>query len=158
METSSLSPKTNIAQPIASTSVDTRNIEKATEKIEFTKSTTKLDKIVRKINSRKEDTNNTTAPSSQQEPKIIYLDSSNSPNKESDVEELYPETDTKTAPTPIGTTNRENDDNSLTKQQHEDNIKSPTSSLNYKTPPSSLPPDTISDLDEEDIKALNEIQ
>ena len=36
--------------------------------------------------------------------------------------------------------------------------KSPASSLIYKTPPSSPPPDTISDLDEDDIKALNEIQ
>ena len=171
METSSLSPTTNTAQPFASTSVYTRNTENATEQIEFTKSTTKLDKIVRKIQSINEDKNNTTSPSYQQEPQIIYLNSSNSPNKDSEIEELHPETDnkesnveeihpktdTKTAPTPIGATNRENDDISATKQ-HEDNIKSPASSLIYKTPPSSPPPDTISDLDEEDIKSLNEIQ
>ena len=36
-------------------------------------------------------------------------------------------------------------------------ISSPASSLIYKTPPSSPNPDSISDLNDEDIAALNEI-
>ena len=36
--------------------------------------------------------------------------------------------------------------------------KSPAISLIYKTPPSSPQPDTILDLDDDDIRALNEIQ
>ena len=44
-----------------------------------------------------------------------------------------------------------------TKSLHTETPNSPASSLIYKTPPSSLQADTISNLKEEDIKALNEI-
>ena len=50
------------------------------------------------------------------------------------------------------------DDQPTTTHPQMESLRSPDSSLIYRTPPSSPQPDTISDLDEDDIRALNEIQ
>ena len=176
METSSLSPKTDNPNLIASTSLHHDNTTNTTEEMTFNKSTDKLDE---KINARNEEKNDTSTPNCQQLPKIIYLDSPNSPNKGSDIEEIHTETINNTVPAktnnqeqtrqdenilqtehkiPYNTTKQETKNITANFQLHEENIKSPSSSLTYKTPPSSPPPDTISDLVDEDIRALNEIQ
>ena len=53
------------------------------------------------------------------------------------------------------TKNKETIKDTTPEQLQVEKISSPASSLIYKTPPSS--PDSISDLNEEDIAALNEI-
>ena len=55
------------------------------------------------------------------------------------------------------TKNKEATKETTPEQLQVEKISSPASSLIYKTPPSSPNPDSISDLNEEDIAALNEI-
>ena len=55
------------------------------------------------------------------------------------------------------TKNKEATNDTTPEQLQVEKISSPASSLIYKTPPSSPNPDSISDLNEEDIAALNEI-
>ena len=82
METSKMSPKIQSPQLTASTSLDTNSMRDDNQDIDFNKSTKKLDKIVKKINTinaekeEKEQIETTNSP----EPIVIYLDTSNSPN------------------------------------------------------------------------------
>ena len=55
------------------------------------------------------------------------------------------------------TNNKEATKETTPEQLQMEKISSPASSLIYKTPPSSPNPDSISDLNEEDLAALNEI-
>ena len=146
------------------------------KKMDFNKSTKKNDKIVKKINTMNAENATNVIPEQQNttnipETQVIFLDSSNSPNEESITGlirmEQAPIGDNVVAelqqPTHTGTTssNKEEykqDDQPITTHPQVETLKSPASSLIYKTPPSSPQPDTISDLDEDDIRALNEIQ
>ena len=102
---------------------------------------------------------------------MIFLDSSNSPNEETTTDPI------RTEQAPIGDNvnaesqqpihtektfpNKEenkHDDQPITTHPETETLKSPDSSLIYRTPPSSPQPDTISDLDEDDIRALNRTQ
>ena len=102
---------------------------------------------------------------------MIFLDSSNSPNEKSTTDpnrmEQVPIGDNVGAepqqPIHTETTfpNKEEnkqDNQPITTYPQMETITSPESSLIYRTPPSSPQPDTISDLDEDDIRALNEMQ
>ena len=161
METSKMSPKTQSPQLIASTSLDTHSLRDDNQDIDFNKSTKKLDKIVKKINTinaekeEKEQIETTNSP----EPIVIYLDTSNSPNgadqTHSPQSEQAPNGEMPSAQTKQPDMVNKNEPSRPPQAEIK---KSPASSLIYKTPPSSPPPDTISDLDEDDIKALKEIQ
>ena len=90
---------------------------------------------------------------------MIYLDTSNSPNGADHIQSPQSEQ------APIGEMASAQSKQPLmsnkdepTKLPQAETQKSPASSLIYKTPPSSPQPDTISDFDEDDIKALNKIQ
>ena len=161
METSKMSPKTQSSQLIASTSVDNNSLRDNNQDPDFNKSTKKLDKIVKKINTinaekeEKEQAETTNSP----EPIVIYLDTSNSPNGADHIQSPQSEQ----APNGEITSAQPRkpvklDKNEPTRLPQVETQRSPACSLIYKTPPSSPQPDTISDLDEDDIKALNEIQ
>ena len=190
METSKLSPKTQSPQLTTSTSLDTNSMRNDNQDIEFNKSTKKLDKIVKKINTinagkeEKEQIESTNSP----EPIVIYLDTSNSTNgtdqihspqsvqapngemtraqtQEPDMVHKNQIHSPQTVQAPNGEMTRAQTQepdmvhkNEPLRPPQTEIHQSPASSLIYKTPPSSPPPDTISDLDEDDIKALNEIQ
>ena len=161
METSKLSPKIQSHQLTASTSLDTNSMRDDNQDIDFNKSTKKLDKIVKKINTinaekeEKEQIETTNSP----EPIVIYLDTSNSPNGSEQIHspqsEQAPNGEMTSAQTKQPDIVNKNEPSRPPQAEIQ---TSPASSLIYKTPPSSPPPDTISDLDEDDIKALNEIQ
>ena len=161
METSKLIPKIQSPQLTASTSLDTNSMRDDNQDIDFNKSTKKLDKIVKKINTinaekeEKEQIETTNSP----EPIVIYLDTSNSPNGTDQIHspqsEQAPNGEMTSAQTKQPDRVNKNEPSRTPQAEIQ---KSPASSLIYKTPPSSPPPDTISDLDEDDIKALNEIQ
>ena len=156
-----MSPKTQSPQLIASTSLDTNSLRDDNQDIDFNKSTKKLDKIVKKINTinaakeEKEQAEPTNSP----EPIVIYLDTSNSPNGADQIQspqsEQAPNGETTSAQTKQPDMLNKNEP---TRPPQAETQKNPASSLIYKTPPSSPQPDNISDLDEDDIKALNEIQ
>ena len=174
METSSISPRTREPQLIAT--LDNNNAFNTNEKLDFNKSTKKIDKIVKKINTMNAENATNVTPDQQNttntpETQVIFLDSSNSPNEESItdliqteqapigdnvVAELQQRTHTET--TSANKEEDKQDDLPITTHPQVETLKSPVSSLIYKTPPSSPQPDTISDLDDEDIRAVNEIQ
>ena len=161
METSTMSPKTQSPQLIASTSLDTNSLRDDNQDIDFNKSTKKLDKIVKKINTinAEREEKEQAEPTNSPEPIVIYLDTSNSPNGEDQIQspqsEQAPNGEITSAQTKQPDMLNKNEP---TRPSQAETQKSPASSLIYKTPPSSPQPDTISDLDEDDIKALNEIQ
>ena len=98
METSSISPRTNRPQLIASSSLENNNSNNAKELIQFNKSTKKIDKIVDKINILNAENANINTPVQQNtsiitEPQVIYLDSLNSPHNESVIELIQTEED-----------------------------------------------------------------
>ena len=161
METSKMSPKIQSPQLTASTSLDTNSMRDDNQDIDFNKSTKKLDKIVKKINTinaEKEEKEQIETTNSS-EPIVIYLDTSNSPNGTDQIHspqsEQAPNGEMTSAQTKQPDMVNKNEPSRPPQAEIQ---KSPASSLIYKTPPSSPPPDTISDLDEDDIKALNEIQ
>ena len=176
METSTMSPKTQSPQLIASTSLDTNSLRDDNQDIDFNKSTKKLDKIVKKINTinAEKEEKEQAEPTNSPEPIVIYLDTSNSPNGADQIQSPQSEqapngADQIQSPQSEQAPNGETtsvqtkhpdmlNKNEPTRPPQAEIQKSPASSLIYKTPPSSPPPDTISDLDEDDIKALNEIQ
>ena len=161
METSPMSPKAQRPQLIANSSLDDNNPSNNDQHLEFNKSTEKTDKIVEKINTinavkeHREQTETIHSP----EPQVIYLDSSNSPNEADYTQpsqlEQAPNGDKAISELQQPSTSNKEE---LPEHPQVEIQKSPASSLIYNTPPSSPQPDTISDLDEEDIKALNEIQ
>ena len=160
-ETSTMSPKTQSPQLIASTSLDTNSLRDDNQDIDFNKSTKKLDKIVKKINTinAEKEEKEQAEPTNSPEPIVIYLETSNSPNGADQIQSPQSEQ----APNGEITSAQTKQPDMLTKNEptrppQAETQKSPASSLIYKTPPSSPQPDTISDLDEDDIKALNEIQ
>ena len=173
METSSLSPRTQASQLIAMSSLDNSNAINTNEELDFNKSTMKIDKIGKKINTMNVENATIVTPEQQNttnipETQVIFLDSSNSPYEENTTEliqtEQAPIGDNVVAelkqPTHTETTfsNKEEDkqnDQPITTHPQVETLKSP---LIYNTPQSSPQPDTISDLDEDDIRALNEIQ
>ena len=142
-------------------SLDNNSPSNSDQDLEFNKSIKKLDKIVEKIdtiNAVKEHQKQKETINSP-EPQVIYLDSSNSPNgadytQPSQLEQA-PNGDKATAELQQPSTSNKD---GLPKLPHVETQKSPASSLIYNTPPSSPQPDTISDLDGDDIRALNEIQ
>ena len=153
-----MSPQTQRPQLIAASSLDNNTPSNNDQDLEFNKSTKKLDKIVEKINTInavKEYQETINSP----EPQVIYLDSSNSPNgadyTQPSPSEQAPNGDKATAE--LQQPSMSNKDK-LPKLPQVETQNSPASSLIYNTPPSSPQPDTISDLDEDDIRALNEIQ
>ena len=161
METSTMSPQTQKPQLTATSSTENNTPRNNAQELTFNKSTTKLDLIVEKIttiNAEKDHHNQAETPN-RPDPQVIYLDSSNSPNgadytNQSQSEQApYGDENTSKNQQP-----RQSNKDEPTKLPQVDLLKSPTSSLTYKTPPSSPQPDTISDLDEDDIRALNEIQ
>ena len=161
METSKLIPKIQSPQLTASTSLDTNSRRDDNQDIDFNKSTKKLDKIVKKINTinAEKEEKEQAEPTNSPEPIVIYLDTSNSPNGADHIQspqsEQAPNGEiTSAQPKQPDMLNK----NEPTRPPQAETQKSPASSLIYKTPPSSPQPDTISDLDEDDIKALNEIQ
>ena len=116
---------------------------------------------------------------------MVYLDSSNSPHNESVIEldqseegqqktSISERAQSEQAPTGYnsGTQMQQSIPTTMLPMKEEQKIeeptkpiqlqmetpKSPASSLTYKTPPSSPQLDTISDLDEDNIRASNEIQ
>ena len=104
METSSISPRTNRPQLIASSSLENNNSNNAKKPIQFNKSTKKIDKIVDKINILNAENANINTPVQQNtsiitEPQVIYLDSSNSPHNESVIELIQTEEDQQTTNT-----------------------------------------------------------
>ena len=156
-----MSPKTQSPQLIASTSLDTNSRRDDNQDIDFNKSTKKLDKIVKKINTinAEKEEKEQAEPTNSPEPIVIYLDTSNSPNGADHIQSPQSEQTpngeiTSAQPKQPDMLNK----NEPTRPPQAETQKSPASSLIYKTPPSSPQPDTISDLDEDDIKALNEIQ
>ena len=214
MEMSPLSPKTQNKQSItATTTLDNEAINDTktnTPDMTFAISTKKIDIATEKIyafNAKKQDN---IIPSTkkdnqcQEQPQIIFLDSSTSSNQTIDL------TNNSSDPTPHGTTdtsqsnqcqpeqntidytrnktestqeadieqlqvekssqlqmelntlttqinNKEATKETTPEQLQVEKVSSPASSLIYKTPPSSPNPDSISDLSEEDLAALNEI-
>ena len=153
--------------------------------MEFSNSTKKIDKATVKIyayNARKQDeTENIRDNIATQK---VHLDSSNSTNQtveltsstldtipqatndtknETSIDEnnqLHTESNANTLPAPVDTNpitknKLKGQDNS--EQLQMEKVYSPASSLVYKTPPSSPHPDSISDLNEKDLQALNEI-
>ena len=161
METSTMIPQTQRPQLIATESLDNNTPRINDQDLDFNKSSKTLDKIVEKINNinaekeHHEQVETTNSP----EPQVIYLDSSNSPNGADYIQpsqsEQAPNGDKATAE--FQQPRMPNKDE-LTKLPQVETQKSPASSLIYKTPPSSPQPDTISDLNEDDIRALNDIQ
>ena len=160
-----MSPQTQRPQLTATSSFD-NNIPRNNEQdLEFNKSTKKIDKIVEKINTfnavkeQPEQKDNTNSPG----PHVIYLDSSNSPNganyTQPSQSDQAPNGDKAVAEQQPRTSNKgEEKQDGMPKHLQVETQKSPDSSLIYNTPPYSPQPDTISDLDEDDIRALNEIQ
>ena len=156
-----MSRQTQRPQLIATSSLDNNTPRNNDQDLDFNKSTKKLDKIVEKINiinaekEHHEQVETTNSP----EPQVIYLDSSKSPNGAEYIQpsqsEQAPNGDKATAEFQQPRTSNKDE---LTKLPQVETKKSPASSLIFKTPPSSPQPDTISDLDEGDIRALNEIQ
>ena len=156
-----MSPQTQSPQLIASTSLDTNTLRDNNQDLDFNKSTKKLDKIVKKINTinAEKEHNEQVEPTNSPEPQIFYLDTSNSPNGADHIQppqsEQAPNGEKESAQSqqPLMANKDE-----PTKLPQAETQKSPASSLINKTPPSSPQPDTIADLDEDDIRALNEIQ
>ena len=156
-----MSPQTQRTQLIAASSLDNNTPSNINQDLDFNKSTKKLDKIVEKINiinavkEHHEQKESIDCP----EPQLIYLDSSNSPKgadyTQPSKSEQAPNGDKATAEFQQPSTSNKDE---LPKLPQVETQKSPASSLIYNTPPSSPQPDTISDIDEDDIRALNEIQ
>ena len=95
-------------------------------------------------------------------PEIIYLDSSNSSNNNSNMDcvQVAPQPSQALPQTELKTKSDETpdvDETSLQQNSQSDLIKSPPNSSIYRTPPSSIRSDSISDLNEEDIIELNKI-
>ena len=180
MEMGSLSPNTQDQQGITATTTLDNVAHNETETnapdMTFAISTKKIDIATEKIyafNAKKQDniTPSTNKDNQRQEhPQIIFLDSSTSSNQTVDL------TNNRTNPTPHGTTetphssqcqleqnrikhtnNKEGTQEATSELLQVEKVSSPASSLIYKTPPSSPNPDSISDLNEEDLAALNEI-
>ena len=146
METSTMSPKTQSPQLIASTSLDTNSLRDNNQDLDFNKSTKKLHKIVKKINTinAEKEEKEQAEPTNSPEPIVIYLDTSNSPNGADHIQSPQSEQ------APNGETTSAQpkepdmlDKNEPTRLPQAETQKSPASSLIYKTPPSSPQPDTI---------------
>ena len=92
METSTLSPQTQRPQLITTTSLDNNTSRNNDQDIDFNKSTKKLDKIVKKINTinaekeQVETIHEQVETTNSPEPQVIYLDSSDSPNGADDIQ------------------------------------------------------------------------
>ena len=186
METSPISPSTQPHPSFTATSTKEDEVETNTSDImKFSNSTKKIDKATEKIyahNARKQD--ETEKINDNIVPQIVYLDPSNSANQtveltnstldtipqatndtnnEKSIDEniqLHTESLANTPPAPaeanpITENKAKGKDNSEELQMEK--VYSPASSLVCKTPPSSPQPDSISDLNEEDLQALNEI-
>ena len=185
METSPLSPSTQV-QPIitASSTLKDKAELNTQDKIELSSSTKKIDKVTEKIysfNSRKQDSEtaektDNTRP--QVERQIVYLDSSNSTNQTVYMTNNAPDIDPNndmvtdqvtqlhTEPNPTGTpvpdakslvVESNPKPNGNMEQLQMEKAYSRASSLTYKTAASSAHTDSISDLNEEGLQALNEI-
>ena len=161
MKTSSMSPQAQRPQLSATSSLDNNTPRNNDHDIDFNKFTKKLDKIVENINiiNAEKEHHEQVETINSPEPQVIYLDSSNSPNGADYIQpsqsEQVPNGDKATAEFQQPRTSNKDE---LTKLPQVETQKSPASSLIYRTPPSSPQPDTISDLDEDNIRALNEIQ
>ena len=95
-------------------------------------------------------------------PEIIYLDSSNSSNNNSNMncDQIVPKSSQAAhqVEPKSKTDNTQNiQETSLQHNSQTDPIKSPPNSSIYRTPPSSIRSDSISDLNEEDIIEVNKI-
>ena len=133
---------TNTNTPDMTFAISTKKIDIATEKI-YAFNAKKQDNI---IPSTKKDN------PCQEHPQIIFLDSHGTTDT-SESNQCQPEQNTSDCTRNKTESTQEAD----TKQLQVEKISSPASSLIYKTPPSSPNPDAISDLNEEDLAALNEI-
>ena len=80
METSSFSPRTQGPQLIATSSLDNNNAIKPNEKLDFNRSTKKIDKILKKISTMNAENATNVTPEQQSttnipETQVIFLDS-----------------------------------------------------------------------------------
>ena len=138
----------------------------------LSRSTKRIDNAMKKIKSN---INNSTETSnvdqsqidysaiiSIKKPEMIYLDSSNSSKNYSnmDCDQVEPQSShaaLQTEPKNKSEQTPDIDETSLQQNSQSDPIKSPPNSSIYRTPPSSIRSDSISDLNEEDIIELNKI-
>ena len=138
----------------------------------LSRSTERIDNAMKKIKSN---INNSTETSnvdqsqidysaiiSIKKPEIIYLDSSNSSNNNSnmDCDQVVPQPSQaalQAEPKNKSDHTLDIQETSLQQNSQTDPIKSPPNSSIYRTPPSSIRSDSISDLNEEDIIELNKI-
>ena len=138
----------------------------------LSRSTKRIDNAMKKIKSNinySTETSNVdqsqidySAIISIKKPEIIYLDSFNSSNNNSNMDcvQVAPQPSQAPPQTELKTNSDETpdvDETSLQQNSQSDLIKSPPNSSIYRTPPSSIRPDSISDLNEEDIIELNKI-
>ena len=139
---------------------------------DLSRSTKRIDNAMKKINSNiNSPTDTSQADQSQidysaiisiKKPEIIYLDSSNLPqnNSNMDCDQIVPKSSQaalQVEPENKTDNTRDTQGTSLQQNSQTDPIKSPPNSSIYRTPPSSIRSDSISDLNEEDIIELNKI-
>ena len=137
---------------------------------DLSRSTTRIDNAMKKIKSninRSTDTSKVdqsqvdySAIISIKKPEIIYLDSSNSFNNNSNMDcgKIVPKSSQAALQVELKNETDNTQDiqeTSLQQKSQTDPIKSPPNSSIYCTPPSSIRSDSISDLNEDDIIELN---